>query len=139
VLKVCLLPSLSKRDADLFTEALKQALASLTASTPALAETISIILSRHCAEAVAPAKSAPAQVRANKRAPNEPSPFVTAILKPVKAFFGIQATDGGGARLKADLLVSCATDAFDGACKRYVALRTKVLICLNILTDILTT
>jgi hypothetical protein len=88
--------------------------------TPIWSEHISIILTKQCSEAVAPAKSIPAQVRMSKRALNEPSTFVVNILRPVRAFFGIQAPSGGGEKLKEDLLNSCALDAFDGACKRYV-------------------
>jgi hypothetical protein len=102
------------------SEALRHTLASLTSLTPTLSETISIILTRHCSEAVSPAKSIPAQVRMSKRSSNEPSAFVAGIMKPVKNFFGIQSSNGGGERLKDELLASCASDAFDGACRRYV-------------------
>jgi hypothetical protein len=55
----------------------------------------------------------------NKRSSNEPSPFVEGILHPIRSFFGVRAPDGGGERLRDDLLATCASDAFDGACKRY--------------------
>jgi hypothetical protein len=99
-------------------DALRSAISDLTSLTPGLNKHVVLVLSRHCAVAVDSVKSVPTQIRAHKRTPKEASAFVEGILRPLKVFFGVQSSGGPGTRLKASLMVSCATEAFDGVCKR---------------------
>lgn len=68
-------------------------------------------------------RSIPSQFRAmsaSKRAPTEPSYFVSLVFKHTKAFFGIQAVDGPGAPLKDALLAPVARDVFEIVTQRYI-------------------
>lgn len=54
----------------------------------------------------------------SKRLPTEPSYFVSVILRPVKAFFGIGSSSVAGDRLRPGLLKESATEVFDSVCQR---------------------
>ena len=82
-----------------------------------------LILSRRGCDALLSMRSIPSQFRAmsaSKRMPTEPSYFVSLIFKHTKAFFAIQAADGPGAALKAELLRPIAEDVFELVTQRYI-------------------
>ena len=56
---------------------------------------------------------------ANKRVPSEPSYFVSSILRPVKAFFGVGTGEGVGISLKDDFLVKYLEVIFDTITQKY--------------------
>jgi hypothetical protein len=96
----------------------------LTVLLPTMSTQIVAILARRACEALTPVRSIPSQFRAmsNKKMPIEPSYFVSAIMHPVKAFFGLgAAADGAGAGLKADYLRPYAEEVFDAVVQRCVA------------------
>ncbi|KAL1945811.1 hypothetical protein VTO73DRAFT_1813 [Trametes versicolor] len=104
-------------------DALKHALAKLTSLVPALLNQIVLILSRRACDALLSMRSIPSQFRAmsaSKRAPTEPSYFVSLVFKHTKAFFGIQAVDGPGAPLKDALLAPVAREVFELVTQRYI-------------------
>ena len=96
-------------------DALRNSLEQITSLQPGLSRRIISVLVRRCSEALLPVRSIPSQFRAmsNKKMPSEASYFVSLILKPVKAFFGIGSADGPGAALKADFLQSFAEEVFE--------------------------
>lgn len=101
-------------------DVLEASLLSLTKFVQPVSSHVVTLLSRQCCDAVAAVKSIPGQVRMSKRPPTEPSHFVPGILRPLKEFFGIQASDGPGEPLREEFLEAYSTDVFEAVCKRYV-------------------
>ena len=64
----------------------------------------------------------PLQFRAmsNKRPPSEPSFFVVGVLRPVRAFFGVESGTGPGASLKEGLMQSFAEEVFEAVVQKYI-------------------
>jgi conserved oligomeric Golgi complex subunit 2 len=64
----------------------------------------------------------PLQFRAmsNKRAPTEASFFVVEVLRPVRAFFGMESGFGPGASLKEELMQSYAQEVFEAVVQKYI-------------------
>lgn len=62
----------------------------------------------------------------NKRAPSEPSYFVSSILRPLKNFFGIVG-EGPGLSLSDDHLNAYSLEVFDSVSQRYVSVFSGVL------------
>lgn len=81
---------------------------------------ITNILTRRACDALQPVRSILSQFRAmsNKRTPTEASYFVPSIMRPVRNFFGAGVDDAPGNRLKGEMMKSCATEVFEGACHR---------------------
>ncbi|EIN11926.1 COG complex component [Punctularia strigosozonata HHB-11173 SS5] len=101
-------------------ESLRQMLETLTSLIPPMVGQITTTLSKQACDAVAAVKGIPAQVRMsqNRKPPTDPSPFVTTILRPVKAFF---AVDGPGEALKDSYLREVTEEVFDHALARYTS------------------
>jgi len=101
--------------------ALNHTLSSLTSNVSPLSAEIVSILTKRCCDGLVPVRSIPSQFRAmsDKRAPTQPSYFVTSILRPVKAFFGIGGGDGPGVLLGEGDIKSYATDVFENVAQRY--------------------
>lgn len=57
----------------------------------------------------------------NKRLPTEPSYFVQTIFRPLKAFFGIGATDGPGRALEGAYLQEFSQEVFCNVVQRFVS------------------
>ena len=119
ILKVCHLFGVLT-DCSSLLGALLHSLSNLTSLIEPMSNQIVIILTKRCCEALLPVRSVPAQFRAmaNKRIPHEPSYFVSSILRPVKAFFGIGAGEGIGSSLKNEFLAAYATDVFDSVTQK---------------------
>ena len=103
-------------------DALRTILQSLSALIPPLSSQIVSILTRRASDALQPVRSMPLQFRAmsNKRPPSEPSFFVVGVLRPVRAFFGIESGTGPGASLKEELMQSFAEEAFEAVVQKYI-------------------
>jgi hypothetical protein len=102
-------------------DALRESLSCLTSFTTPLSSKIVSILTWRCCDGLLPVRSIPSQFRAmsNKRAPTEPSYFVTAILRPVKQFFAIGTAEGPGMLLKNSCLKNYSTEVFNNVTQRY--------------------
>ncbi|KAH7926725.1 COG complex component [Leucogyrophana mollusca] len=102
-------------------EILLQQLNMLENLTAPLSNQLVQILTRRCCDALLPVRSIPSQFRAmsSKRIPTEPSYFVSAILRPVKTFFGVGA-NGPGENLKDDFMKPISTEVIDNVCQRYI-------------------
>lgn len=106
-----------------FSAALRQALASLTAMVAPIAGQIVAILCRRTSDALLPVRSIPSQFRAmqNKKTPTERSYFVPLIMRPVSSYFGIKTAEGGmGASLKEVYMKQFASEVFQVASQRWV-------------------
>jgi len=57
----------------------------------------------------------------NKRLPTEPSYFVQTIFRPLKAFFGIGASDGPGRALQGAYLREYSQEVFSNVAQRYMS------------------
>lgn len=103
-------------------DVLRQQLSSLGQVSSLLACKVMVLLSRRACDALLPVRSIPSQLRAmsSKRAPTEPSYFISQILRPVRAFFGIGTPNGLGERLRESLLDYVAKGVFDNVCQRYI-------------------
>ncbi|KAH9948954.1 COG complex component [Amylocystis lapponica] len=116
--------SLSEDDTTLTPEdTLKHALSALLSFVSPLSSQIIFVLSRRACDSLLSMRSIPSQFRAmssNKRAPMEPSYFVSLIFRPLKAFFGIGSADGPGAALKDEFLQSYAEEVFEIVTQRYI-------------------
>ncbi|KIY46789.1 COG complex component [Fistulina hepatica ATCC 64428] len=101
-------------------DALSASLSALRDLVVPLSMRITTILTKRCCEALSPVRSIPSQFRAmsNKKAPSEPSYFVFTILRPLKAFFGINTVDGPGARLK-EFVLPYSQEVFGNVSERY--------------------
>ena len=77
-------------------------LVSLTGLSSLLVTQIVTIISQHCYDTLSAVKSIPGHFRAasSKTIPTTPSRFVPSILRPLKAFFGIDNVGGIGEALK---------------------------------------
>ena len=105
------------------TDALKSTLSKLTALIPTLLSQVVAILTRRGCDALLSMRAIPSQFRAmssSRRAPSEPSYFVSLIFKHTKAFFAIQAVDGPGAALKDPFLKPVAEEVFELVAQRYI-------------------
>ncbi|KAH9063765.1 COG complex component [Lactarius deliciosus] len=102
-------------------DALRSILQGLSALIPPLSSQIISILTRRASDALQPVRSMPLQFRAmsNKRPPSEPSFFVLGVLRPVRAFFGMESGTGPGAPLKAELMQSFAEEVFEAVVQKY--------------------
>ncbi|KAH9180208.1 COG complex component [Lactarius sanguifluus] len=91
-------------------------------SFPPLSSQIISILTRRASDALQPVRSMPLQFRAmsNKRPPSEPSFFVVGVLRPVRAFFGMESGTGPGAPLKEELMQSFAEEVFEAVVQKYI-------------------
>ncbi|KAH9071546.1 hypothetical protein EDB83DRAFT_2364583 [Lactarius deliciosus] len=69
-----------------------------------------------------PVRSMPLQFRAmsRKRLPSEPSFFVVGILRPVRAFIGMESGTGPGAPLKRELTQSFAEEVSEAVVQKYI-------------------
>jgi len=77
-------------------DALRESLSGLSVFVDNLSIKIVAILTKRCYDNLLPVRSIPTQLRmSNKRAPTEPSTFVSSILRPIKQF---SITGGTGAR-----------------------------------------
>ncbi|KAH8991106.1 COG complex component [Lactarius hatsudake] len=103
-------------------DALRSILQGLSAFIPPLSSQIISILTRRASDALQPVRSMPLQFRAmsNKRPPSEPSFFVVGVLRPVRAFFGMESGTGPGAPLKAELMQSFAEEVFEAVVQKYI-------------------
>lgn len=113
------IPSYHRTD---FIEALRSALTTLTSLVPSMSSQVVSILTRRCCDALLPVRSIPSQFRgmSNKGLPNEPSYFVSNVLRELKVFFAVGVSDGPGLPLKEDLLVPYATEVFDNVSQRSI-------------------
>jgi len=103
-------------------DALRAVLQSLAALIPPLSSQVVSILTRRASDALQPVRSMPLQFRAmsNKRPPTEPSFFVVGVLRPVRAFFGLESGMGAGASLKEELMQPYAQDVFEAVVQKYI-------------------
>ncbi|KAI0288526.1 oligomeric golgi complex component, COG2-domain-containing protein [Russula brevipes] len=103
-------------------DALGVVLKSLTTLIPPLSSQIISVLTRRASDALQPVRSMPLQFRAmsNKRPPSEPSFFVAGVLRPVRAFFGVESGIGSGASLKEDLMQPYAEEVFEAVVQKYI-------------------
>ncbi|KAH9001596.1 COG complex component, partial [Lactarius akahatsu] len=103
-------------------DALRSILQGLSALIPPLSSQIISILTRRASDALQPVRSMPLQFRAmsNKRPPSEPSFFVVGVLRPVRAFFGMESGTGPGAPLKEELMQSFAEEVFEAVVQKYI-------------------
>ncbi|KAH7914152.1 oligomeric golgi complex component, COG2-domain-containing protein [Hygrophoropsis aurantiaca] len=117
-----MLPEISgaEEDTNSLEETLMRQLSTLEDLVNPLSNQVIGVLTRRCCDALLPVRSIPSQFRAmsSKRAPTEPSYFVSAILRPIKGFFGI-GSSGPGERLKGDHMKPIATEVIDNVCQRY--------------------
>ncbi|KAF7297555.1 Conserved oligomeric Golgi complex subunit 2-like [Mycena kentingensis (nom. inval.)] len=104
-------------------ETLQQSLAAVTTTTVPMSSHIVSILTKRCCDALSPVRSLSTTLRAmsNKSLPKDPSHFISAILRPVKAFFGIgTAGSAPGGALKEHFVESYAEDIFEAVCQKYI-------------------
>ncbi|KAH9051485.1 COG complex component [Lactarius vividus] len=103
-------------------DALRSILQGLSAFISPLSSQIISILTRRASDALQPVRSMPLQFRAmsNKRPPSEPSFFVVGVLRPVRAFFGMESGTGPGAPLKEELMQSFAEEVFEAVVQKYI-------------------
>ena len=103
-------------------DALRAVLQNLTALIPPLSLQIINILTRRASDGLQPVRSMPLQFRAmtNKRPPSEPSFFVAGVLRPVRAFFGVESGGGSGASLKEELMRPYAEEVFETVVQKYI-------------------
>ncbi|KAI9507427.1 COG complex component [Russula earlei] len=112
-----------RADGTYFTvDALRAALQNLTNLVPSLSSQVTSILIRRASEALQPVRSMPLQFRAmsNKRPPSEPSFFVPEVMRPVRAFFGLESGIGPGASSKEELMKPCAEEVFEAVVQKYI-------------------
>jgi hypothetical protein len=107
-------------------DALRSILQSFSALIPPLSSQIVSILTHRASDALQPVRSMPLQFRAmsNKRPPSEPSFFVVGVLRPVRAFFGVESGIGPGASLKEGLMQSFAEEVFEAVVQKYIIYAT---------------
>ncbi|KAJ6625598.1 oligomeric golgi complex component, COG2-domain-containing protein [Mycena sp. CBHHK59/15] len=117
-----MLPEAASEERANSEDTFRQSLATLTSTTLPMSSHIVAILTKRCYDALLPVRSIPSQFRAmsSKQLPNEPSYFVSSILRPVKVFFGLGVGQGPGASLKEHFLESYATDIFESVAQRYL-------------------
>lgn len=103
-------------------DVLRQQLSRLGQVSSLLSSQVVLILSRRACDALLPVRSIPSQFRAmsSKRAPTEPSYFISQILRPVRAFFGVGIPNSAGERLREAFLDCVAREVFDSVCQRYI-------------------
>ncbi|KAG5650522.1 hypothetical protein H0H81_011940 [Sphagnurus paluster] len=103
-------------------DALDHVLSSLTSLVPPMSNVVVAILTRRCCDALLPVRSIPSQFRAmsNKRAPTEPSYFVSSVLRPIKTFFGVGVGEAPGAPLRDDYLTTYSAEIFESVSQRYI-------------------
>ncbi|KAH9041107.1 hypothetical protein EDB84DRAFT_1674996 [Lactarius hengduanensis] len=109
-----------------WVDALRSTLQGLSALIPPLSSQIVSILTRRASGALQPVRSMPLQFRAmsNKRPPSEPSFFVVGVLRPVRAFFGMESGTGPGASLKDELMQSFVEEVFEAVVEKYIIYAT---------------
>ncbi|KAH9022126.1 hypothetical protein EDB85DRAFT_383480 [Lactarius pseudohatsudake] len=109
-----------------WVDALRSTLQGLSALIPPLSSQIVSILTRRASGALQPVRSMPLQFRAmsNKRPPSEPSFFVVGVLRPVRAFFGMESGTGPGASLKDELMQSFVEEVFEAVVQKYIIYAT---------------
>lgn len=110
-----------EEDEGVLEDALRHALSKLLSPFPPLSSQIIYILSRRGCDALLPMRSIPSQFRAmssSKRLPTDPSHFVSLILRPVKAFFGVGMGDGPAKALREEFLKAYAEEVFEVVAQR---------------------
>ncbi|KAI0267134.1 oligomeric golgi complex component, COG2-domain-containing protein [Gloeopeniophorella convolvens] len=109
-------------DATQAEDALRNVLRNLTDLATPLSSRIIYILTRRASDALQAVRSLPTQFRAmsNKRPPKEPSFFIAGVLRPVRAFFGVDSGTGPGTSLRTDLLRPFAEEVFEAVTQKYI-------------------
>jgi len=104
------------------TVALRAAVQNLTTLIPSLSSQVISILIRRASEALQPVRSMPLQFRAmsNKRPPSEPSFFVSGVLRPVRAYFGVESGIGPGGPSKEELMRPYGEEVFEAVVQKYI-------------------
>ncbi|KAI0301006.1 oligomeric golgi complex component, COG2-domain-containing protein [Multifurca ochricompacta] len=94
---------------------LRATLDNLTALIPPLSSQIISILTRRASDALQPFRA-----MSNKRPPSEPSFFVGGVLRPIRAFFGMELGDGYGTPLKEEFMRLYAEEVFEAVVQKYI-------------------